>query len=224
MSDVSFYNDKYAEEGTAPPRDVGERPRRPYDRFTACRNIFPTLFRGGSLLELGAGAGTVAAMLLRDGLEFDRYLATEFSEPRLALLRRQLEPHGIEVAYANAETLMPEIGVFDAVLMVAVIEHLVDPMAVMATIRRLLRPGGFVWIDTPNIAKWTRRLKLLAGHFPSTSTVNEGLTTYEGTPAASYDEGPFTISPSGRSSGCCWITAALRESSGMLTPSGEQAR
>ena len=29
--------------------------------------------------------------------------------------------------------------------MVAVIEHLVDPMAAMARIRHLLRPGGFVW-------------------------------------------------------------------------------
>jgi hypothetical protein len=65
----------------------------------------------------------------------------------------------------------------------------VDPLGALLRIRRLLRPGGFVYLDTPNVAKWTRRLKLLAGRFPSTSSRNEGWTGYDGQPVSLHDEG-----------------------------------
>jgi SAM-dependent methyltransferase len=78
---------------------------------------------------------------------------------------------------------------YDAVIMVALIEHLIDPMGAMTRIRKALKPGGFVYIDTPNIVRYTQRLKLLAGKFPSTASRNEGLTTYYGEPADLYDEG-----------------------------------
>jgi hypothetical protein len=46
-----------------------------------------------------------------------------------------------------------------------------------------------VYIDTPNVAKYTRRIKLLLGRFPSTASLNEGLTTYAGQPVDLHDEG-----------------------------------
>jgi len=73
--------------------------------------------------------------------------------------------------------------------MVALIEHLIDPLRAMQRIRQLLKPGGFAYIDTPNIARYTLRLKLLMGRFPSTASMNEGLTTYSGKPTDLYDEG-----------------------------------
>jgi SAM-dependent methyltransferase len=78
---------------------------------------------------------------------------------------------------------------YDAILMIALIEHLIDPLRAMQNIHKLLKPGGFVYIDTPNIAKYSNRLKLLRGKFPSTASTNEGLTTYEGKPVDLYDEG-----------------------------------
>ena len=69
------------------------------------------------------------------------------------------------------------------------LEHLADPMGALVRIRRLLRPGGFLYLDTPNIAKYTRRLKLLFGRFPSTASRDEGLTTYDGQPVDLHDEG-----------------------------------
>jgi SAM-dependent methyltransferase len=80
-------------------------------------------------------------------------------------------------------------GNYDAVIMVALIEHLIDPLRAMQRIRQFLKPGGFVYIDTPNIAKYTQRVKLLLGKFPSTASMNEGLTTYEGAQCDLYDEG-----------------------------------
>src|SRR5262249_26106624 len=47
-----------------------------------------------------------------------------------------------------------------------VIEHLYDPNFLLDDIYRILRPGGFAIIDTPNLASWYDRLFLLAGYQP----------------------------------------------------------
>ncbi len=74
-------------------------------------------------------------------------------------------------------------------LLVALVEHLFDPLGALQSVRRMLRPGGLVYIDTPNVAKYSRRLKLLAGRFPSTSSLDVGLTRYDGRPVQLHDEG-----------------------------------
>lgn len=79
---------------------------------------------------------------------------------------------------------------FDTVLMIAVIEHLLDPISALIEIHRILKNGGKLLVNTPNIAKWTRRLKLLFGYFPSTASIDEGLLQYKGKgPTDLYDEG-----------------------------------
>ncbi len=45
-----------------------------------------------------------------------------------------------------------EPGAFDAVTLSHVLEHVPDPVAFLSAARRLLRPGGTVWIATPNLA------------------------------------------------------------------------
>ncbi|MBP1152821.1 SAM-dependent methyltransferase [Methylocaldum sp. RMAD-M] len=40
---------------------------------------------------------------------------------------------------------------FDVVTMNHVIEHLHDPLAALGEIRRILKPGGMLWIGTPNL-------------------------------------------------------------------------
>jgi len=90
----------------------------------------------------------------------------------------------------DAESLpSDEFPTYDAIIMLALIEHLIDPRGAMQHLRKLLKPGGFVFIDTPNIAKFTRRAKLLLGRFPATASRNEGLTTYAGHVSDLYDEG-----------------------------------
>jgi SAM-dependent methyltransferase len=188
---ASFYDAKHPLEPQADRASQLVVPGRvPRNRFEACVRTFPRLFAGADVLELGAGSGNVALSLLTAGLDCRSYTASETSEVRLEGMRRRLDDPRLRVARIDAECVPEELfGRFDAVIMIALIEHLVDPLGALLRIRRLLRPGGFVYLDTPNVAKWTRRLKLLAGRFPSTSSRDEGLVCYDGRPVSLHDEG-----------------------------------
>ncbi len=174
-----------------PQPDVAVIPTvdRPRNRFEACVRWFPEYFQAGRILELGAGSTLVARSLLGAGVRADAIVLGEYSRERLRHIESTIDDERLSVRHIDAEDLPSDLGQFDAVLMIAVVEHLIDPMTAMERIRALLRPGGFVWINTPNIAKWTRRTKLLLGRFPSTAAWDEGLLTYGRSPARLLDEG-----------------------------------
>ena len=187
---LRHYDAKYRGEAAGAAPDGVAASAFPRDRFEACVRYVPRYFRGGDVLELAAGSGRVANALLSGGIDCGHYTLSEFSEARLEGLRHAVRDPRARFAPLDAEALPEaEAGRYDAVLMVALIEHLVDPLRAMQGVRRLLRPGGFVYVDTPNVAKWTRRLKLLLGRFPSTASGDEGLLTYDGAPVDLHDEG-----------------------------------
>jgi SAM-dependent methyltransferase len=147
-------------------------------------------FRGGSYLEIGAGGGGTLLSLLDC---YDRLVGTELSPVRAVQMQSLfacIPKVEIFVNNVEQEGLPFPDCTFDTVAMIAVIEHTVEPIGVMHEIRRVLKPGGRAIIDTPNIAKWTRRLKLLAGYFPSTASLQEGLINYDlRSPTDLHDEG-----------------------------------
>jgi SAM-dependent methyltransferase len=162
----------------------------PTTRYEACVGTLLEHFRGNDLIEIGAGSGLLARSLLAADLPCRHYVATEFSRSRLAGLERALPDPRVDVRLLDVERPGDEhLGAYDAVVMLALIEHLVDPLRALRNVRSMLRPGGFVYIDTPNIATWPRRLRLLAGHFPSTASREEGLASYDGNPVDLHDEG-----------------------------------
>ncbi len=167
------YNDKYRNQD-API--LVQWTGRPHDRFQNAVSL-ATRDAGGVYLEIGAGDGRCAMSLLD---RYDRFVLTDISLPRIEQLKRTFaqEPK-ITVVQHNIECdELPEEA-FNTVALTAVIEHFIDPIGVLKKVQRSLRPGGRVIIDTPNIAKWTRRLKLIAGYFPSTASLGEGLVRYD---------------------------------------------
>jgi len=143
----------------------------------------------GRALEIGAGDGEVACVL-KD--YYDEYVCTELSLERANRLKKIAEDDPkLRVLHNDLEEkkLPFPPNYFDTIIMFAVIEHLIELISAIKYCISLLKPGGKILINTPNIAKWTRRLKLLCGRFPSTGALNEGFLVYNNGYTDLHDEG-----------------------------------
>ena len=104
----------------------------------------PSPGRGAKLLDIGCGNG-----------EFVRFASS------LGWDAQGLEPDPKAVAVARksgeavAQGGFPRTGLpdrqFDAVTLNHVIEHVHDPVGALREVRRILKPGGAIWIATPNL-------------------------------------------------------------------------
>jgi SAM-dependent methyltransferase len=90
------------------------------------------------VLDLGCGSGEVAAYLARRA----RVTCADAVDQRTAATDLPFHCAGARLVCADAS--------FDVVVSNHVIEHTADPIAHLAEIRRLLRPGGVAYLATPN--------------------------------------------------------------------------
>lgn len=109
----------------------------------AIRRELPAGFRG-AVLELGCGYHAAQLCALRDRLS--RGTGVDFKiDPAL-----RSDPH-LDFREGSIESVLPGLPEqhFDAVLMISVLEHLHDPQAALATVRKVMRPGGVLLINVP---------------------------------------------------------------------------
>jgi SAM-dependent methyltransferase len=99
---------------------------------------------GGRLLDIGCGQGTFLSEMSRAGW---RVLGIEPDSSAAAVARANSVP----VVDEPLERAQLTPGSFDAVTMNHVIEHLHDPNEALRIAHRLLKPGGLLWIATPNL-------------------------------------------------------------------------
>lgn len=59
---------------------------------------------------------------------------------------------GLHVECGGIELLSHEAQKYDVITMSHVIEHVYDPFELLCQLHRLLKPGGSLWIETPNLA------------------------------------------------------------------------
>jgi GT2 family glycosyltransferase/glycosyltransferase involved in cell wall biosynthesis/SAM-dependent methyltransferase len=114
------------------------------------------------VLDLGAADGSVAAVLKRMGCHVT---AVEIDPVAAASARTVCDD--VVVADLNELDFLARFGRgrFDVVLMLDVLEHLLDPAAVLARAGTVLADGGWGVISLPNIAHVSVRLALLNGNF-----------------------------------------------------------
>ena len=96
------------------------------------------------LLDVGCGNGAFLAGMRDAGW------SVQGLEPD-ATAAEQARSGGIPVAIATFEDAPFEDGSFDAITLNHVVEHFHDPVAALRICRRLLAPGGTLWISTPNL-------------------------------------------------------------------------
>ncbi len=104
----------------------------------------PTPSENAKLLDIGCGSGAFIRRALRlgyeaEGLEFDAQAVAAAVGDGLPVREGSLPNTGL-----------PDSS-YDAVTLSQVIEHLHDPIAALQEIHRLLKPGGWFWLATPNM-------------------------------------------------------------------------
>ena len=98
----------------------------------------------GKLLDVGCGNGDFLVFARRAGW---RALGVE-PDPKAVETARA---RGLTVHLGGLEVLESEREAFDGVTMNHVIEHVHYPRATLQACHRLLKPGGWLWIETPNL-------------------------------------------------------------------------
>lgn len=105
------------------------------------------------LLDLGAGMGgfAVAAALRGAGVT-----ACEYNPAYCRIIELRAARHNLRLPVFNAagEALPFPDASFDAVVAWDVLEHVQDPLQVLAELRRVLRPGGHALITAINRRAW----------------------------------------------------------------------
>jgi SAM-dependent methyltransferase len=108
---------------------------------------------GGIALDVGSGPGSVTASLARaagpDGLA----LGVDISEPMLARAVRAEASPQVGFLRADAQRLPLRDQTVDAVVSTAVLQLIPDPVAALAEIARVLRPGGRLAVMVPSAGR-----------------------------------------------------------------------
>ena len=101
--------------------------------------------RKGKILDVGCGDGSFLRRMRDAGWDVTGV------EPDPAAVARARERYGIPAILGSLdEAELPEAS-FDAITLSHVIEHVHDPVALLARCRHLLRPTGKVVVVTPNV-------------------------------------------------------------------------
>jgi len=101
---------------------------------------------GDSIAEIGAGYGRLADCY------FEKYRKVHLVEPAQNLRKMAEDRFGKKASYHDADVYQlpfPDAS-FDAVVMVRVMHHLVEPQKALAEITRVLKPGGVLVFNFSN--------------------------------------------------------------------------
>jgi len=143
-----YLNARFPQLGLAPSHPIVFRLLKylPGVHALAERDVrhLPALGEGAKLLDIGCGSGAFVRRALRmgymaEGLEFGAKAVDAAVGEGLPVREGSLPNTGLAQ------------GSYDAVTLSQVIEHLHEPIAALLEIHRLLKPGGWFWIATPNM-------------------------------------------------------------------------
>jgi len=145
--DTESLDDLYEQLEDAEYIESSEQRLKQFDYLL--KKTMPFIKTGRDILDIGAGAGMFVKLALEKGLN------AKGIEPSTYLAN-----HAISRGLPVINTSCPDFpdNSFDAVYMTDVIEHIADPLPLLRTYCKLLKPGGAIFISTPNVSSFLSRL------------------------------------------------------------------
>jgi 2-polyprenyl-3-methyl-5-hydroxy-6-metoxy-1,4-benzoquinol methylase len=142
------------------PEEYFGKPRRDYVAALPVSNT-------AAILEIGCGDGATGALALAErkcatyvGIELFESMALRAKDRLTDVLVGDVETMALPLAPAS----------FDVLIASEVLEHLIDPGAVLKRLVPLMRPGALVFASSPCLAHWSNIVGLVQGRFDYTET------------------------------------------------------
>ena len=110
-----------------------------------CRHLPPLPAGGGRLLDVGCGNGGFLLLARQAGWQVE---GLDFDAGAVQVARAR----GLEVHHGGIDVMGERSACYDVITLCHVIEHVHDPITTLRRLHVLLKPGGVMWLDTPNLA------------------------------------------------------------------------
>jgi SAM-dependent methyltransferase len=126
----------------------------------------------GTIVDVGCGSGN---LLLYGDLSAQLAVGVDASREAVRFARTQVGSRRIRFVQAGGGAIPVASGTAELALLVEVIEHLTEPELILREIRRILRPGGQLFLTTPNYgwpSPWPA-LEWLADHSGRTAKMRD---------------------------------------------------
>ncbi|WP_298305695.1 bifunctional 2-polyprenyl-6-hydroxyphenol methylase/3-demethylubiquinol 3-O-methyltransferase UbiG [uncultured Erythrobacter sp.] len=139
---------------------------------TDARSIKP--LTGKTALDIGCGAGLVCEPLSRLGAEVT---GVDAASDNVQAASAHAEAGGLDIRYMMGEVAALDIGKFDLVTSLEVVEHVADKRVFLADVAARMAPGGLLVLSTPNRTAVSRLL--LVGAAEAVGYVPKGTHHWE---------------------------------------------
>ena len=119
---------------------------------------------GKKILDIGVGEGGLLIKASEKG--FTQLYGIDISSKNIEIAKKKIKAN-LSVHNIDEKTKFKNNS-FEVVTLVAVLEHIFDVNFVLEEINRILKKGGFLIIEVPNLSFLPRRIKVLLGGVPRT--------------------------------------------------------
>jgi len=123
-------------------------------QFARLRDLLSPTKAAGPLLNVGCGTGGFDVVAASEGMPVVGVDADAEAIAICALKRRQLGGRSGAFVRSLAEALPFRDGAFGVVYCFSAIEHVESVARTLSEIVRVTRPGGFIYLHTPNAWSW----------------------------------------------------------------------